>query len=681
VLERVLIANRGEIARRIIRTCRELGIATVAVHSDADRYEPHVREADLAVRLGPAPAVDSYLAIDRVVAAAVETGADAVHPGYGFLAENAAFAAAVRDAGLVFVGPSPEVIRLMGDKAAAKQRLAAAGIPVVPGIDDADLDDAALLEAAPDLGVPLLVKAVAGGGGKGMRTVTDLAALPAALAAARREAAAAFGDDRVILERMVSEPRHIELQVFGDRHGNVVHLYERECSIQRRHQKVVEEAPSPAVDENLRERMGTAAVRAAAEVGYEGAGTIEFLVAGDTLATDTPAFYFLEMNTRLQVEHPVTELITGLDLVALQLAVAAGEPLPISQSDVRADGHAIEVRLYAEDSVTGLPQTGSVVRFVVPEASDVRVDAGVADGSTVSRFYDPMLAKLLVHAPDRDTAVRRMGWLLRRTSVHGVTTNVAQLAAIVGVPAFAAGELSTAFLGTHLAGWAPPPSSPLAPIAAAVALQARRERTCRPGDPHSPWDTLGPFRPGLIGGWRLRFADGDHLHELAVAGRAGRYRVRTAADGWHPREVVLAGEDRDAGRLHLDVDGTEVSALVTVVSDPASDDDAPEVWVHVDGVTSQLALLPATRHADARAATAAAAATSPMPGAVLAVPVAVGDRVEVGSTLAVVEAMKMEHPVTAAGAGTVRAVHVAAGDPVEAGMPLVEVEADPLDED
>jgi acetyl-CoA/propionyl-CoA carboxylase, biotin carboxylase, biotin carboxyl carrier protein len=683
VLERVLVANRGEIARRVMRTCRRLGIGTVAVHSDADRDEPHVREADQAVRLGPAPATESYLDIERVVAAAVAAGADAVHPGYGFLAENAAFAAAVAEAGLTFIGPSPAVIRLMGDKAAAKQTLAAVGIPVVPGIDDATLDDAALLAVAPEVGVPLLVKAVAGGGGKGMRTVRDLRDLPDALAAARREAAGAFGDDRVILERLVTAPRHVEVQVFGDRHGDVVHLLERECSIQRRHQKVVEESPSPAVDTALRERMGSAAVAAAAAVGYEGAGTVEFLVAGDTLGQDEPEFFFLEMNTRLQVEHPVTELITGLDLVELQLRVAAGEPLGFTQDEVAARGHAIEVRLYAEDPVSGLPQTGSVHRFAVPAADDVRVDAGIETGSTVSRFYDPMLAKLVVHAPDRAAAIRRMGWLLERTAVHGVTTNLAQLAAIVGHPVFASGELTTGFLDDHLADWSPPATAPLAPVAAAVALQTRTERACRPGDPHSPWDTLGPYRPGLIGGWRVRFDDGTTHHVLSVAGRAGRYRVRTDRDRGDGVDVVLAAGTAAAaadGQLHLEVDGREEAALVTIVTDPTGAVDATTVWVHTDGRTAELAVLPATRHADARAATAAAAATSPMPGAVLAVPVEVGDRITAGTTLAVVEAMKMEHPITAAADGTVTAVHVAAGDAVEAGAPLVEVAADLLDD-
>jgi acetyl-CoA/propionyl-CoA carboxylase, biotin carboxylase, biotin carboxyl carrier protein len=501
MLERVLVANRGEIARRVIRTCRRLGVSTVAVYSDADASEPHVREADAAVRLGPAPATDSYLRSDLLVEAALATGCDAVHPGYGFLAENAAFAEAVGAAGLTFVGPSPEVIRLMGDKAAAKRRLVEAGVPVVPGLDDDTLDDDAVLAAAGDVGFPLLVKAVAGGGGKGMRAVHDPGDLPDALAAARREAKAAFGDDRVILERLVAAPRHIEVQVFGDQHGHVIHLLERECSVQRRHQKVVEESPSPAVDDPLRARMGAAAVAAAEAVAYEGAGTVEFLVAGDTLDQDEPEFFFLEMNTRLQVEHPVTELVTGLDLVELQLKVAAGEPLGITQDEVVPDGHALEVRLYAEDPVAQLPQTGTVAALQVPTAHDVRADLGIEAGSHVGRHYDPMLGKLIVHAPDREGSCQRMSWLLRRSTVHGVITNLDLLAAIVEHPTFVAGDLTTGFIDDHLAGWAPSPAPDVALVAAAVAVQEAVRREGPAGDPHRPWDTLGPFRPvGWVAG-------------------------------------------------------------------------------------------------------------------------------------------------------------------------------------
>jgi acetyl/propionyl-CoA carboxylase alpha subunit len=668
-LERVLVANRGEIAVRVLGTCRRLGLATVAVYSDADAGEPHVRAADAAVRLGPAPAVDSYLRVEPLVEAALRTGCDAVHPGYGFLAEHAGFAQAVRDAGLTFVGPSPDVIRLMGDKAAAKRRLVEAGVPVVPGIDDDTLDDDALVEAAEEVGFPLLVKAVAGGGGKGMRAVTDAATLPDAIAAARREAAAAFGDDRVILERLVSAPRHVEVQVFGDRHGNVVHLLERECSVQRRHQKVVEETPSPAVDPALRERMGRAAVDAAAAVGYEGAGTVEFLVAGDTLDHDEPAFYFLEMNTRLQVEHPVTEQVTGLDLVELQLLVADGQPLPLRQEDVRADGHALEVRLYAEDPVAQLPQTGPIAALDVPAAHDVRADLGVAVGSQVTRHYDPMLGKLIVHTPDRTTSCHRMGWLLRHTTVHGVVTNLDLLEAIVEHPVFVAGELTTGFLDDHLAGWAPAPAPPAALAAAAVAVQDALLEEAPARDPHRPWHTLGPFRPGRVGGWRLTLADGEQERTLAVTARGDRRWIRFGQDR-DDLEVVVLGRDDD-GRLHLEVDGEEVPARTTVVRRGL---DTTEVWVHAAGVTRRLTVVPPTRHADPTELAGGTAFSSPMPGAVLSVAVEPGQQVTAGATLLVVEAMKMEHPIVAPSDGTVTAVHVAAGDGVDAGAPLLAFE-------
>ncbi|HSK22553.1 MAG TPA: biotin carboxylase N-terminal domain-containing protein [Egicoccus sp.] len=650
MLRRVLVANRGEIARRVMRTCRGLGIETVAVFSDADVGEPHVREADTAVRIGPAPAARSYLDIDAVLAAAASSGADAIHPGYGFLSESPAFAEAVRDAGLVFVGPSPDVIRLMGDKAAAKQHLESAGVPVVPGIHDADLDDAALVAAAGEVGFPLLVKAVAGGGGKGMRAVHDPAELAAARAAARREARTGFGDDRLILERLVARPRHVEIQVFGDRQGNVVHLLERECSVQRRHQKVVEEAPSPALDERLRERMGAAAVAAAKAVAYEGAGTVEFLVAGDTLDRDEPEFFFLEMNTRLQVEHPVTELVTGLDLVEWQLRVADGEALGFTQDDVRPDGHAIEVRLYAEDPVRQLPQTGPVLRLEVPHGPGIRVDLGIAEGSTVGQHYDPMLGKLIVHAADRAAACRRIADLVAGTAVHGVTTNLDLLHAIVTHDAFVAGDLTTSFIDDHLHGWSPAPT-PDAAVAAAVAVLTgdRDERV--PGDPFRPWDTLGPMRLGGAGGWPVTFAD-DFLDDPVS--------VRVVGDGAGLRVT-------DAGGGALSEPGTAAATL-------HRHDGHTDVWVTAAGTTRRLRVVPPTRHADPAELTGGAAFASPMPGSVVAVAVEAGQEVAAGATLVVVEAMKMEHPVTAPAAGTVTAVHVSVGQAVEAGAPLLAFE-------
>ncbi|MTV25422.1 acetyl/propionyl-CoA carboxylase subunit alpha [Nitriliruptoraceae bacterium ZYF776] len=646
MFDRVLVANRGEIARRVFRTCRRLGIATVAVASDADLHEPHAREADRVVRLGPAPATSSYLDVARVVEAALETGADAVHPGYGFLAEHAGFAQAVRDAGLTFVGPSPDVIRLMGDKGAAKRHLVDAGVPVVPGVHAEGMDDAAVVAAADEVGFPLLVKAVAGGGGKGMRAVHAAADLPDALAAARREAASAFGDDRVLLERLVTRPRHVEVQVLGDRHGHVVHVLERECSVQRRHQKVVEECPSPALDQRFRDRMGAAAVEAAASVGYEGAGTVEFLVAGDTLDRDEPEFFFLEMNTRLQVEHPVTELVTSLDLVEQQLRVAAGEALGFTQDDVVIDGHAIEVRLYAEDPVAQLPQTGTITQLAVPDRPEVRADLGVEVGSEVTPHYDPMIGKLVVHASDRAAACDAMVALLADTTVHGVVTNLDLLHAIVDAPAFRTGDLTTAFLDDHLGGWAPPPAPRSALVAAAVATRGQAP----PSSSRSPWDRIGPFRVGHVGGSVVRLADGDSEHVAHVSGTAPDLRV-------------------DLDGHVVEVDGAPHHARVTV-------DDAT-AWVHADGRTVRLGILPTTRHVDASALAGGAEATSPMPGSVIAVPVATGDTVTRGATLVVVEAMKMEHPVTAPADGTVTAVHVAVGDAVEAGTPLVAFEATP----
>ncbi|MFP4635133.1 MAG: acetyl/propionyl/methylcrotonyl-CoA carboxylase subunit alpha [Nitriliruptoraceae bacterium] len=655
---RVLIANRGEIARRIARTCRRLGITTVAVHSDVDAAEPHVGEADIAVRVGPPDAESSYLDIAALIAAAHDTGCDAVHPGYGFLAEAPAFARAVAEAGLSFIGPSAEVIELMGDKAAAKRRMAEAGVPVVPGHDGSGDDDATLIAAAEQVGFPLLVKAVGGGGGKGMRAVHDRAELPDAIAAARREATAGFGDDRLLLERLVARPRHIEVQVLADRHGSVIHLLERECSVQRRHQKVVEEAPSPAVDERLRERLGAAAVTAASAIGYEGAGTVEFLVDGTTLDRDDPEVFFLEMNTRLQVEHPVTEAITGLDLVELQLRVADGGPLPLTQEAVAADGHALEVRLYAEDPVEQLPQTGPVVGLDWPHGPGVRVDAGIELGSEVTSHYDPMLAKLIVHAADRDGACQGMVAALADTSVRGVVTNLELLTAIVDHPVFRSGELSTAFLVEHLADWRPAEASPTALAVAARLLASHERPQTPPGDPTSPWSRLGPFRPGGVGGWPVRLvqpaADG-HTVDVLVRERLGQPIIEVAGEPVHPPPHPAADAVRRGdGRTH--------------------------VFVHADGRTVELVAVPSVRHADASAPSGTASYTSPLPGSVLALPIAVDEPVAAGTTLAVVEAMKMEHPIAAPTDGRITGLHVRVGDRVDTGTTLLDFEphtADP----
>jgi 3-methylcrotonyl-CoA carboxylase alpha subunit len=440
MIRRLLIANRGEIALRVIRACREMGVESVAIYSDADADAPHVRAADRAIAVGPAPAVQSYLVIDRIIAAARESHADAVHPGYGFLSENAAFAGACADAGLIFVGPPPDAIDRMGSKIEARRVVVAAGVPVVPGDTPADQSDAGIRAAAMRVGLPVLIKASAGGGGKGMRRVTDAAAIDESIQAARREALAAFGDGTLYVERLVDRPRHVEVQIFADAHGGVVHLFERECSVQRRHQKVIEESPSPALTPDLRARMTDAAVRATRAAGYRNAGTIEFLVDGN-------AFYFLEMNTRLQVEHPVTEQVVGVDLVRAQLLVASGEPLPWTQDQLAQRGHAIEARVYAEDPSSGfLPQAGRLTRYVEPRRPGVRVDAGVAEGSTISVYYDPMIAKVIATAETRVLAAGRLAAALHEFVVESVKTNIPLLLALLARDEFRSASIDTAFL-------------------------------------------------------------------------------------------------------------------------------------------------------------------------------------------------------------------------------------------
>lgn len=672
-IQRVLIANRGEIACRVIRTCRSLGVETVAVYSDADAEEPHVRAADMAVRLGPAPVAESYLRPELLIRAALATSCDAVHPGYGFLSENAAFAQAVRDSGLVFIGPSPESIALMGDKAVAKRHVAALGVPVVPGTQDERLNDDALIDAAEAVGFPLLIKAVAGGGGKGMRTVRGPSEMRDSLAAARREASAAFGDDGLILERLVSSPRHIEFQVFGDSHGNVVHLLERECSVQRRHQKVVEECPSPALTDGLRARMGAAAVAAARSVSYEGAGTVEFLVAGDTLGWAEPEFFFLEMNTRLQVEHPVTEEVTGLDLVELQFRIAAGERLPFSQGEVQATGHAIEVRVYAEDPWEMLPQAGSVLRLHVPTGPGIRADIGVAEGSEVGRFYDPMLGKLIVHADDRAAACDRLARLLRATTLHGVVTNIQLLTAIVEHPVFRAGDLTTGFIAEHLANRAVEKASVSAMVAAVLAVEPPLVDASLRGRRSGTWGAFGPWRSNGSGGWACRSGDGDDAASAQVWGSGAQRTV--VIDGTAHMVEGLRPATPD-GLLRFSCDGQRVEAGVSVVVEPSG---ALVVWVHTAGENRRIALDTAPRPSSTTSIHGATAFSSPMPGAVTVVNVEAGATVTAGTTLVVVEAMKMEHPIVALVNGVVSAVHVRVGDTVESGRVLVSFE--PEDED
>jgi propionyl-CoA carboxylase alpha chain len=646
-LHKILIANRGEIARRVIRTLRELGVASVAVYSDADAAAPHVAEADEAVRIGPAPALESYLHIDRIIAAARAVGADGVHPGYGFLAENADFAARCADAGLVFIGPPVAAIRAMGSKVGARAIMAAAGVPVVPGSAEEARDDAALLREARRIGMPLLIKASAGGGGKGMRLVRDEAALGESIAAARGEAARAFGDDTLLIERYFDAPRHIEVQIFGDTHGTVVHLFERECSIQRRFQKVIEEAPSVAVDAALRARLGAAAVAAGRAIGYTGAGTVEFIVDRDG------QFYFLEVNTRLQVEHPVTEAITGLDLVALQIRVAEGEPLPFTADALRIDGHAIEARLYAEDPAADfLPATGHLALWHPAPLPGVRYDSGVEGGTEVSVHYDPLLAKVIAHGRTRAAATDRLIAALRRLAVGGVTTNREFLIDVLEHPAFAAGALDTHFIDRHFAPGRRATARDTAAdavhaIAAAVAGHERRRRIA------------GPLPPSIPSGWRnnrwraqdvaFRIADQPITVEY-VARDGDRFDVTIAGTGYG---VLLASADADA--LDLEIDGVRRRFRIAACDDR---------WF-VHGPLGSAELVEVPRFASRWSDDAIGGCLAPMPGIVRQVRVAPGDRVEKGAVMVVLEAMKMEHPLVAHLPGVVTEVRVEVGQMVD----------------
>jgi acetyl-CoA/propionyl-CoA carboxylase biotin carboxyl carrier protein len=652
VFSKVLVANRGEIAVRVIRTLNALGIASVAVYSDADAGARHVREAGEAIRLGPAPAAESYLDSERLLAAATAAGAQAVHPGYGFLAENAGFARACAAAGLTFIGPPPEAIEAMGDKISAKARVAAAGVPVVPGAGRPGMSDADLAGAAEGVGYPLLIKPSAGGGGKGMRLVRSAAELGEALAGARREARAAFGDDTLLLERYIQRPRHIEIQVLADAHGHTVHLGERECSLQRRHQKIIEEAPSPLLDGARRAAMGAAAVEAARSVGYVGAGTVEFIVPGDAPGD----FYFMEMNTRLQVEHPVTELVTGLDVVELQIRVAAGEALPFGQSDVRLTGHAAEARIYAEDPARGfLPTGGTVLALREPAAPHVRVDSGLAAGMAVTSAYDPMLAKVIAWGADRESALRRLDAALAGTAVLGVTTNVAFLRALLAQPDVAAGRLDTGLIERHLdeLTTAAVPDEVLA--AAALARLLAREPA---GPVIDPWDIPDGWRPGASAWTRLRLAcAGRETTEVRVRGRAGA-GAEVGVGGAGP--VPTRAELRD-GELLLGYEG-RTGRYACAWQDGAAGRGV--LWLARDGRAWAVREEPRLTLRGDAAAAADGTVASPMPGTVLAVHVSEGQRVTSGQPLLIVEAMKMEHTVTAPVDGTVAKLTVRPGQQV-----------------
>ena len=626
----LLIANRGEIACRVMRTAKSLGLTTVAVHSAIDRSARHVREADIAIDLGGAKPADSYLLMDKVIEAARASGAEAIHPGYGFLSENATFARKLEAAGLLFLGPPASAIDAMGSKSAAKALMEEAGVPLVPGYHGEDQELETFRQAAQQIGYPVLLKATAGGGGKGMKVVEREADLADALASAQREAQSAFGDSRMLVEKYVLQPRHVEIQVFADHHGNCLYLFERDCSIQRRHQKVVEEAPAPGLSAELRRAMGEAAVRAAQAIGYVGAGTVEFLLDA------RGEFFFMEMNTRLQVEHPVTEAITGLDLVAWQIRVARGEPLPIRQEQVPLDGHAIEVRLYAEDPEGGfLPASGHLDLYREPAGGPGRrIDSGVEQGDEVSPFYDPMLAKLIAWGENREEARQRLLAMLGETLVGGFKTNLAFLQRILAHPAFAAAELDTGFIERHQAQLLPPAQelSDAFWQQAGAALLATDSDRQRADDPHSPWAARSAWRCGSPAATSMTLTCGEVTRRVQV-------EPATAA----PKTSLRQGDT-----LYLRW-GVE--------------------WL-------------AVRRFDPLAAAAVGAAlqgglTAPMNGSIVRVLVAPGQSVEAGAALVVLEAMKMEHSIRAPQAGVIKAIYCAEGELIGEGTVLVELEAQP----
>jgi len=652
MFDTVLVANRGEIAVRVIRTLRTMGIRSVAVYSDADASARHVDEADVAVRIGPPPARQSYLNIEAVIEAAVRTGAQAVHPGYGFLSENADFAAALASAGLVFIGPPATAIATMGDKIASKAAVSAFGVPVVPGIAEPGLSDADLIAAAGDVGFPVLVKPSAGGGGKGMHRVDDPADLPAALVVARREAAASFGDDTLFLERFVLRPRHIEVQVLADNYGTVLHFGERECSLQRRHQKVIEEAPSPLLDDATRARIGAAACDTARSVDYVGAGTVEFIVSAD--APDE--FFFLECNTRLQVEHPVTEMVTGWDLVEWQIRIAAGQRLHHTQHDIVTRGHAIEARIYAEDPAAGfLPTGGPVLAVTEPQGPGIRVDSGLSAGMTVGGDYDPMLAKVIAHGEDRGAALRTLDRALAQTAVLGLGTNIDFLRFVLSDDDVVAGRLDTGLLERL----------DFDPAAVGdevfVAVAAYRWLQRWPAVPADPWDVPSGWRLGDAAPTSVRLRCGVRTECVTITGSQQRAQARIA----DAESRSLAGQLAD-GELTVTLDGITRRHTVAVTGQ--------QIWLAGGGRTWMLEELTEDSARSDEAHSGDAELVSPMPGSVVAVSVQGGELVEVGAVVVAVEAMKMEHSLRSPVAGVVELL-VAVGDQVKVGQLLARIKA------
>ncbi|MGH8765587.1 MAG: acetyl/propionyl/methylcrotonyl-CoA carboxylase subunit alpha [Burkholderiales bacterium] len=656
MFRKILIANRGEIACRVIRAAQAMGVRTVAVYSDADRDALHVALADEARRIGPPEARESYLNMDAILAAARETGAEAIHPGYGFLSENEDFAAACAKAGVVFIGPSPEAIAAMGDKSAAKRLMEKAGVPLVPGYHGENQDPAFLAGEAQKIGYPVLIKASAGGGGKGMKVAADAKGFSAALESAKREAKSAFGDDRVLVEKYLDRPRHIEIQVFGDTQGKVLYLFERDCSVQRRHQKVLEEAPAPGMSEERRRQMGEAAVAAAKSIKYAGAGTVEFI------ATQDGTFYFMEMNTRLQVEHPVTEMITGLDLVKLQLEVAAGEPIPFAQNQIQMRGHAIEARIYAENPAKGfLPSTGTLRHLRLPPAP-TRVDAGVRQGDAITPHYDPMIAKVIAWGEDRDAALGRMRSALAACEVIGVSTNVEFLARTVASKAFSSADLDTGLIERSRNELFPADAGPsdedlaAAALAELLAEQGQAADTAAASaDPHSPWHIVDGWRLNLGSHHELVFASGDTSYPVQIHFTPSGFEF--SVDG---RTLALAGNEHD-GVLHVTLGDAAFRCRATR--------DGAHWHLFRDG-RHRVLELKSTQSAPEPDATLGSLA-APMPGKVLQVLVQVGATVAKGTPLVILEAMKMEHTIAAPHDGKVAEIHFKAGEQVNEGAELL----------
>ena len=673
MFNKILIANRGEIACRVIKTARRMGIRTVAVYSEADANARHVRLADEAVLLGPAAARESYLVADKIIEACKRTGAQAVHPGYGFLSENADFADALAANGIAFIGPPASAIRAMGSKSEAKKLMGKAAVPLTPGYHGDDQTPALLHQEADAIGYPVLIKAAAGGGGKGMRLVEKSEDFPDSLASCKREAISSFGNDHVLIEKYITKPRHIEIQVFADSLGNCVYLFERDCSVQRRHQKVLEEAPAPGMTLERRREMGDAAVAAAKAVGYVGAGTVEFI------ANQDGSFYFMEMNTRLQVEHPVTEMITGQDLVEWQLRVAAGQPLPLAQDQLQIRGHALEARIYAEDANKGfLPSTGRLIRLAPPADSlNVRVDTGVEEGDEITPFYDPMIAKLIVWDEHRDAALARMRKALADYQVAGVTTNIDFLSRLVACPAFAGADLDTGLIERQKDFLFPPVQAAPRDVLLVATVgellweqHQARQKAKTSGDPWSPWHARDGWRMNLSAARMIGFRDGEKLIEAQVRYQRDQWQI--TIDG----ETTLArGKKLDGDAFAVELDDRRLIASVVV---PQSDslrgatDDKRSIFLN--GTTYTL-LRDDPLHLVEAGGAQGGGLTAPMPGKVVALLAQVGQAVEKGTPLLILEAMKMEHTITAPAAGTVKAFCYAAGEQVSDGAALVEFEA------